>query len=111
MKYESDILQRGLLYQDPLDSPAKPLAHQPEGTAGEAVPVLPTIDRHLLMANQAIGKRHYELAVTELSCALKLDPSRADLIALRGDAWRALGQTDEAIADYTASLNLNPECE
>src|SRR5580692_1367931 len=111
MTHDSNFcFQPGPHRMDLFATPAKQSA-TPEGTADEPVQGIPTVDRHLLAADEAIEKRQYERAISELACALQLDSSRADAFARRGDVWRALGHTDEAIADYTASLNLDPERE
>lgn len=53
-------------------------------------------------------RKDYEHAVQDYSKAIELDPTQLDYY-YRGIIYRELGKLDEAIADLTSALDLNPE--
>lgn len=62
------------------------------------------IDRALARAE---GKRYRE-AIEDLSAVLKRTPRRPDIYLYRAEAWQALDQLDQALADTEHVLTLKP---
>jgi tetratricopeptide (TPR) repeat protein len=54
------------------------------------------------------NKAQYDLAVSDNSQAIGLDPGFADAYDDRGNAFVRLGRLDQAIADYSQALKINP---
>ena len=63
------------------------------------------IDRALVRAEG----RHYQGAVDDLSLVLKSTPRRADIYLYRAEAYQALNQLDQAMADTEHVLTLKPK--
>ena len=59
-------------------------------------------------AGARIGKHEYPKAVADLSTSLKLKDNDADRLT-RGMLYQELGKTDEAMADFSAAISLNPQ--
>ncbi len=64
---------------------------------------------HGTRARVLLAKREPAKAVTELDRAVELSPDDASLYALRGDAARAVGDTNAAKLSYEKALQLDPE--
>jgi uncharacterized protein (TIGR03067 family) len=56
----------------------------------------------------ALEKGRYELAIAELTEALRIGPPAAELYKFRGMAYSGKGLHEQAIADYTRGLELAP---
>jgi len=56
-----------------------------------------------------IQERKYQAAVIDLSEALGLDPSSAEAMIHRGDAYSRLKMPVAALADYGKVIRLNPK--
>jgi tetratricopeptide (TPR) repeat protein len=54
-------------------------------------------------------QRHWRAAVADLSIAIVYRPDRADSYRYRGFAHNGLGENDEAIADFTEAVRLDPK--
>ena len=78
---------------------------------------------HYERGKEHFDKKDYDLAITELSEAIRLDPYRADAYnqrgrvhIIKGDAYDAKGDTsnaydeyNSAIADFSQAIKLNPK--
>ena len=53
--------------------------------------------------------RGYAGAIAELNRAIEINPTPPDWYRVRGDAYRALGNLESALADFTRSLETKPE--
>ena len=58
----------------------------------------------------SLHSRH-DKAIGDLSQAIALDPSNADLYIDRGRAWLSLNEHKRAIDDFTGAIRLNPDAE
>ena len=56
-----------------------------------------------------IGKSQYDLAISDFSKALEINPNFANAYRHRGRAYYLKGQYDQAISDYTKALEINPK--
>lgn len=68
-------------------------------------------DTYLNHARAAAGLGKWEIVVASLTTALEYTPRAADLLYLRGDAYLHLDRTDDAVADFKATLQYDPEFE
>lgn len=73
------------------------------------IPVQPLVDLLVYEARAAAAGGDFDRAAKSLTAALKLDPQAADLLVLRGTAYRELGQADKARADYEQALEFIPD--
>lgn len=65
--------------------------------------------KHYALANQAMDENEYGVAVTELKQAISNDPKFIEAHLQLGDVYRALQQYKEAIEQYKAVIDLNPD--
>jgi tetratricopeptide (TPR) repeat protein len=56
-------------------------------------------------------QRHWRAAMADLSTAMAYRPDRAESYRYRGFAHNGLGENDEAIADLTEAVRLNPKSQ
>ena len=54
-------------------------------------------------------QEHYENAIEHYTEALKLKPDRIDFYNNRGNAYRAMGESDRAIQDYDEVIRRQPD--
>jgi len=64
---------------------------------------------HYFLGLALAGDRRYAEAVEAYKIALDLDPSHLQANVSTGDAWLALGDTDEALPYYVRAQKLRPE--
>jgi len=64
---------------------------------------------HYFLGLALAGDRRYSDAVEAYKIALDLDPSHLQANVSTGDAWLALGDTDEALPYYVRAQKLRPE--
>jgi tetratricopeptide (TPR) repeat protein len=62
----------------------------------------------LALASLAIQRKDWDGAMTWLERALKIQPSLAEALELRGDVWQSRGGPDKALADYEAAFRAQP---
>jgi tetratricopeptide (TPR) repeat protein len=60
------------------------------------------IDRGLTFEH----KRDYKNAIADFTAAIRLEPSRANGLYWRADAYNEMGEIDKALADYRAIVML-----
>jgi tetratricopeptide (TPR) repeat protein len=56
----------------------------------------------------AIESQNYDLAIAELSEAIRLKADYADAYVVRGNAYDRKGDYDKAIADYSEAIHVDP---
>lgn len=54
-------------------------------------------------------KGQYDLAISDYSEAIAIDPKNAAAYSNRGDTYLLKGQYDEAIADFSKVIEINPK--
>ena len=54
-------------------------------------------------------KGQYDLAISDFSLAIAIDPKNATAYSNRGDTYLIKGQYDEAIADFSKVIEINPK--
>jgi tetratricopeptide (TPR) repeat protein len=54
-------------------------------------------------------KEMIERAIGDYDTALRLDPTRADLLNARGELWRKKGDRPKALQDFDAAIKLKPD--
>jgi tetratricopeptide (TPR) repeat protein len=59
-------------------------------------------------ASARFGKSDFEGAIGDYSQALRLDPSDADYLNSRAQAFEAKNDMDKALADYSTAIKANP---
>src|SRR5262245_4207303 len=57
----------------------------------------------------AMQRGNYEVAVSEISCAIAAEPDFAEAHYHLGIALKMQGRLDEAIASYNRALEVNPD--
>lgn len=60
-------------------------------------------------ATKAISEENYDLALTKVNEAIRIEPDEAMFYALRGQLRDHKGQTEEAAADFDKAVSLYPE--
>jgi tetratricopeptide (TPR) repeat protein len=86
------------------DVAAEPAADGTAGTSTDAAAETPpAAEPNAVPSDQAI-----DAALSDAQQALTLAPDDAFALRVRGDIYRAMGQTDEAIADYRRALEKDP---
>ncbi len=89
--------------------------HSPPTVAQKLEPLdcssLLTIDEYIEQATSFVGEKAYFLALTSINCAIEVDATRGDLYVMRGFLWLRVGFLDEAEADLTYALEIDPEQE
>ena len=63
---------------------------------------------YLNRATLLLAKGNFELAISELDKAIRLNPGNVVLYRVRGKAHKALEQNDLAIVDFSEAIRLNP---
>jgi len=63
---------------------------------------------HLERGNIYFNNKAYDMAITEYSEAIQLNPNFTTAYNNRGNAYYNKGDYDRAIADYTQAIRLNP---
>jgi tetratricopeptide (TPR) repeat protein len=66
------------------------------------------VDTYLKRAAAYLAKGNFELAITELDEATRLNPDAALAYRMRGKAYKATGNNDQAVADFSRAIQLNP---
>ncbi|MFN6962729.1 MAG: tetratricopeptide repeat protein [Pyrinomonadaceae bacterium] len=66
-------------------------------------------EKYYRKASAYYSERKWELAVTEFTNALKLDPDHVQALHFRGHSYNMLEQIDLAGADFNAALKLDPK--
>ncbi len=61
------------------------------------------------MAYSSLSEPEYQLAVQDFDRALSIAPQYFDAYVNRGIAFASLGQYEQAIADYTKAIAINPD--
>jgi tetratricopeptide (TPR) repeat protein len=56
-------------------------------------------------------KKQYDLAIKDLTEAIRLEPNVAFSYGIRGAAYNQLGQENKAIRDLEKALSLDPDFE
>ena len=64
---------------------------------------------HADRAFEASNKGQYDIAITDYTQAIELNPKYAVAYNGRGLAYRAKGDNDRALADYSQAIQLNPK--
>jgi len=62
-------------------------------------------DAHLQKGAEYLGKKQYDLALTEFDKAVNINSSSAEAFKGRADALHFKGESEKAAADYTEALN------
>ncbi len=67
------------------------------------------VQSRLAKARAAAGLKDWDVAAKNITEALAFSPDSADLLSMRGDAYRNLGKKAEAKKDFEAALRLAPD--
>lgn len=74
----------------------------------KAIAVKPTSKLYLDRANAYAAQKKYDVAVSDFSKVIELDPKNADAYNARGNAYLQLDKTDLAIRDINKAIELDP---
>lgn len=91
---------------DPFYSPAKECLELIEYLTDKKIKNETAI--HIFKAVDYVNKRMWDYAITELSKAIKQNPSYAFAYINRGAAYDTKGQYDQAISDLNKAIEINP---
>ena len=69
----------------------------------------PTVDPSLKEGNSLLAQKKYQDAINVFDKIIKSSPKNADAYYSRGVAYSNLGNTIEAISDYTRANFFNPQ--
>ena len=75
----------------------------------QLAPVAESAESHFLKGNAHFGAGELDLAFTEYSLAISLNPEYANAYGNRGAAYGEKGDYDSAIEDFDRAIRLNPE--
>lgn len=75
----------------------------------QLAPVAESAESHSLKGNAHFGAGELDLAFTEYSLAISLNPEYANAYGNRGAAYGEKGDYDSAIEDFDRAIRLNPE--
>jgi tetratricopeptide (TPR) repeat protein len=65
--------------------------------------------KHYNKGNDYFEKGQWDLAISEYTKSIEIDPKHFEPYHYRGIAYRHKGQYDQAISDFTKAIELNPE--
>jgi tetratricopeptide (TPR) repeat protein len=60
------------------------------------------------LGSEAMEKGDFDLAISQFTEAIRLDPKNAEMYYLRGVAYKRKGKFDKAVTDFTEAIRLNP---
>ena len=75
----------------------------------EKTPKADRIKALMVRAGAFERKQKYGAAIDDYDTVLRLDPTLADAFNARGEVWRKKGNGPKAVADFVATLKLNPD--
>ena len=74
----------------------------------KAIGIKPTSKLYFDRANAYAAQKKYDLALSDFSKVIELDPNNADAYNARGNAYLQLDKTDLAIQDINKAIAIDP---
>ena len=59
-------------------------------------------------AEKVFDQEDYDIAISFLTRAIEINPSKAEFWSFRGTCWNSVGDVTQAIADQSRAIGLDP---